>query len=63
MSSACRCWPRSRWCPPSARAATTGVPTVAAEPDSEVAEVFDRLATSIVDLGPARVYRKELSLS
>ncbi len=40
-----------------------GVPTVSAEPDSEVAGIFDRLATSIVDLGPARVYRKELSLS
>jgi len=40
-----------------------GIPTVSAEPDSEVAQVFDRLATSIVELGPARVYRKELSLS
>ncbi len=40
-----------------------GVPTVVAEPDSEVAAVFGALATSIVELGPARVYRKELSLS
>jgi ATP-binding protein involved in chromosome partitioning len=40
-----------------------GVPTVSAEPDSEVAAVFDHLATSIIELGPARVYRKELSLS
>ena len=40
-----------------------GVPTVSADPDGEVAAVFDRLASSIVDLGPARVYRKELSLS
>jgi ATP-binding protein involved in chromosome partitioning len=40
-----------------------GIPTVSAEPDSEVAQVFDRLATAIVELGPARVYRKELSLS
>jgi ATP-binding protein involved in chromosome partitioning len=39
-----------------------GVPTVSAEPDGEVAGVFERLATSIVELGPARVYRKELSL-
>ncbi len=40
-----------------------GVPTVSADPDGEVAAVFDRLASSIADLGPARVYRKELSLS
>ncbi len=40
-----------------------GIPTASAEPDSEAARVFDRLATSIVELGPARVYRKELSLS
>jgi ATP-binding protein involved in chromosome partitioning len=40
-----------------------GVPTVSADPSGEVAAVFDRLASSIVDLGPARVYRKELSLS
>ena len=40
-----------------------GVPTVSADPGGEVAAVFDRLASSIVDLGPARVYRKELSLS
>jgi len=39
-----------------------GKPTVSAEPDSEVARVFERLASSIVELGPARVYRKELSL-
>jgi ATP-binding protein involved in chromosome partitioning len=40
-----------------------GIPTVLADPDGEVAAVFDALATSIVELGPARVYRKELSLS
>ncbi len=40
-----------------------GIPTVLSEPDGEVAAVFDALATSIVELGPARVYRKELSLS
>jgi ATP-binding protein involved in chromosome partitioning len=40
-----------------------GIPTVVAEPDSEVAAVFGALATSIIELGPARVYRKELSLS
>jgi len=40
-----------------------GIPTASAEPHGEVAAIFDRLAASIVDLGPARVYRKELSLS
>jgi len=40
-----------------------GIPTVLAEPDGEVASVFDALATSIIDLGPARVYRKELTLN
>jgi ATP-binding protein involved in chromosome partitioning len=39
-----------------------GVPVRVAGPDSEIAAVFDRLATTIVDLGPARVYRKELSV-
>ncbi len=40
-----------------------GIPTVVSEPDGEVASVFEALATSIIELGPARVYRKELSLS
>ncbi len=39
-----------------------GIPVVVAEPESEAAGVFDRLAQSIVDLGPARVYRPELTL-
>ncbi len=39
-----------------------GVPTAAVSPDTEVGRVFDALATSIVELGPARVYRKELSV-
>ncbi len=39
-----------------------GVPVTVAEPDGEVAGVFDGLAASIVDLGPARVYRKELTV-
>ena len=39
-----------------------GVPVVVAEPSGEVAGVFDALATSIVDLGPARVYRSELTI-
>jgi ATP-binding protein involved in chromosome partitioning len=39
-----------------------GVPVVVAEPAGEVAGVFDELARSIVDLGPARVYRQELTI-
>ncbi len=39
-----------------------GVPVTVAEPEGEVAGVFDRLATSIIELGPARVYRKELTV-
>jgi ATP-binding protein involved in chromosome partitioning len=39
-----------------------GVPMVSVAPDSEVGQVFDALATTIVGLGPARVYRKELSV-
>jgi ATP-binding protein involved in chromosome partitioning len=39
-----------------------GVPVMVAEPDSEVAAVFDQLANSVIELGPARVYRKELTV-
>jgi ATP-binding protein involved in chromosome partitioning len=39
-----------------------GVPVMVADPTGEAAGVFDRLARSIVDLGPARVYRSELTL-
>ncbi len=39
-----------------------GVPVLVAEPDGEVAAVFDQLATTIAGLGPARVYRKELTV-
>jgi ATP-binding protein involved in chromosome partitioning len=39
-----------------------GIPVVVAEPESESAGVFNRLAQAIVDLGPARVYRSELTL-
>jgi ATP-binding protein involved in chromosome partitioning len=39
-----------------------GVPVVIAEPDGETAGVFRALAESIADLGPARVYRKELTV-
>jgi ATP-binding protein involved in chromosome partitioning len=40
-----------------------GIPVVVAEPDGESARVFDALADSIAKLGPARVYRKELTIS
>jgi ATP-binding protein involved in chromosome partitioning len=39
-----------------------GVPVMVADPGSEVAGVFDQLATAVVELGPARVYRKELTV-
>jgi ATP-binding protein involved in chromosome partitioning len=39
-----------------------GVPVVVADPDSEAAAVFDALAQTVVGLGPARVYRSELTL-
>jgi ATP-binding protein involved in chromosome partitioning len=39
-----------------------GIPVVVADPDSEAAGVFERLARAVVDLGPARVYRSELTL-
>ena len=39
-----------------------GVPVLVAGPSTEIADVFDRLAGSIVELGPARVYRKELTV-
>ncbi len=41
----------------------TGVPVVVAEPDGEAAAAFTALAERIATLGPARVYRKELSVS
>jgi ATP-binding protein involved in chromosome partitioning len=39
-----------------------GVPIAVGDPESEVASSFRRLAGRIVDLGPARVYRSELSV-
>ena len=39
-----------------------GVPIVVAEPDGEAASVFAGLADSIASLGPARVYRRELTV-
>ncbi|MHB1709826.1 MAG: Mrp/NBP35 family ATP-binding protein [Acidimicrobiales bacterium] len=39
-----------------------GIPTVMADPNGEVAGVFTALASTIVNMGPARVYRKELTV-
>ena len=39
-----------------------GVPIVVAEPDGEAAAVFAQLAATIAGLGPARVYRRELTV-
>ena len=39
-----------------------GTPAVVAEPDGEAAAAFDVLAQALIDQGPARVYRSELSL-
>jgi len=40
----------------------TGAPITITEPDGEVAQAFGALAERLVALGPARVYRRELSL-
>ncbi len=39
-----------------------GVPVAVADPSSEIAGVFDSLAEGVAELGPARVYRKELTV-
>jgi len=39
-----------------------GHPIVTSEPDSETAQAFIAIAARLASLGPARVYRKELSL-
>jgi ATP-binding protein involved in chromosome partitioning len=39
-----------------------GVPVVVADPDGEAAVVFGELARTIVDMGPTRVYRSELTV-
>ncbi len=40
----------------------SGVPVVASDPGSEASQAFERLAQRIDDMGPARVYRKELTI-
>jgi ATP-binding protein involved in chromosome partitioning len=42
--------------------ADDGVPIVVSDPDGEVATEFARLAKTIASLGPARVYRRELTV-
>jgi ATP-binding protein involved in chromosome partitioning len=39
-----------------------GIPVAVADPDGEAAAVFAALATTIVEMGPTRVYRKELTV-
>jgi ATP-binding protein involved in chromosome partitioning len=39
-----------------------GVPVMVADPDGEAAKAFTRLAEQMVGLGPARVYRQELTV-
>jgi ATP-binding protein involved in chromosome partitioning len=39
-----------------------GTPVVIADPGGEAAGVFDGLADAIVELGPVRVYRQELTV-
>ena len=39
-----------------------GVPVAIADPDGEAAAVFAALAEKLASLGPARVYRRELTL-
>jgi ATP-binding protein involved in chromosome partitioning len=40
----------------------TGVPVRVADPEGEAAVAFDALATRIEELGPARIYRRELNV-
>jgi ATP-binding protein involved in chromosome partitioning len=42
--------------------ADEGRPIVAVDPESETAQSFIAIADRLASLGPARVYRKELSL-
>ena len=44
------------------RGADDGVPVRLSEPDGEAALAFEALADSVEALGPARIYRRELTL-
>ena len=61
-TSACRCWRRCPLVPALREGGDDGVPIVVADPDGEAAAVFGRLAETIASLGPARVYRRELTV-
>jgi ATP-binding protein involved in chromosome partitioning len=39
-----------------------GIPVVVADPDGEASAAFTALASAIAEMGPARVYRKELTV-
>jgi ATP-binding protein involved in chromosome partitioning len=39
-----------------------GVPVMVSDPDGEAARAFSGLAEQLVGLGPARVYRQELTV-
>jgi ATP-binding protein involved in chromosome partitioning len=41
----------------------TGAPVTVTDPDGEAAQAFAALARRVVELGPRRVYRKELTIS
>jgi len=58
---ASRCSPRCR-SSPAAPGRDDGVPVAIADPDGEAAAVFAALAEKLASLGPARVYRRELTL-
>ena len=40
-----------------------GLPITVSQPDSEASAAFDSIARSIVSMGPARVYKRELQIS
>ena len=42
--------------------ADAGVPVRVADPEGEAAQAFDALAEAVVSLGPARIYRRELTV-
>ena len=62
-SSASRCSVSSRSCPRCARAATTGKPITAVDPDSEAGRAFHEIARRIaVDMRPKKIYSDALKV-
>jgi ATP-binding protein involved in chromosome partitioning len=49
--------------PPLREGGDVGAPIVVSSPDAEVSRVFSALASRVVQMGPARVYRRELQIS